>query len=62
LYSHHREDPEELAVKVLNGAEVSATDQAAIDEYPIDLQLNASNITLTTKDKKITISEKNKAK
>ena len=62
LYSHHREDPEELAVKVLNGAEVSATDQAAIDEYPIDLQLNASNITLTTKDKDITISEKNKAK
>lgn len=62
LYSHHREDPEELAVKVLNGAEVSATDQAAIDEYPIDLQLNASNITLTTKDKNVTISEKNKAK
>lgn len=62
LYSHHREDPEELAVKVLNGAEVSATDQATIDEYPIDLQLNAANITLTTKDKNITISEKNKAK
>lgn len=62
LYSHHREDPEELSVKVLNGAEISATDQAAIDEYPVDLQLNASNVVLTTKDKAITISEKNKAR
>lgn len=62
LYSHHREDPEELAVKVLNGAEVSATDQAEIDDYPIDLQLNASNVILTTKDKSITIAEKNKAR
>ena len=62
LYSHHREDPEELAVKVLNGAEVSATDQAEIDEYPVDLQLNASNVILTTKDKAITIAEKNKAR
>lgn len=62
LYSHHREDPEELSVKVLNGAEISATDQAAIDEYPVDLQLNASNVILTTKDKAITISEKNKAR
>lgn len=62
LYSHHREDPEELAVKILNGAEVSATDQAEIDEYPVDLQLNASNVILTTKDKAITISEKNKAR
>lgn len=60
LYSHHREDPEELAVKVLNGAEVSATDQATIKEYPVDLQLNTSNVILTTKDKDITISEKNK--
>lgn len=62
LYSHHREDPEELAVKVLNGAEISATDQAGIEEYPVDLQLNASNVILTTKDKDITISEKNKAR
>lgn len=62
LYSHHREDPEELSVKVLNGAEVSATDQAEIDEYPVDLQLNASNVILTTKDKAITIAEKNKAR
>ena len=62
LYSHHRQDPEELSIKVLNGAEVSATDQAEIDEYPVDLQLNASNVILTTKDKAITISEKNKAR
>lgn len=62
LYSHHREDPEELSVKVLNGAEVSATDQAEINEYPVDLQLNTSNIILTTKDKAITIAEKNKAR
>ena len=62
FYSHHREDPEELSVKILNGAEVSATDQAEIDEYPVDLQLNAANIILTTKDKSITISEKNKAR
>lgn len=62
LYSHHREDPEELSVKVLNGAEVSATDQAEIDEYPVDLQLNASNVILTTKDKAVTIAEKNKAR
>lgn len=62
LYSHHREDPEELSVKVLNGAEISATDKAEIDEYPVDLQLNASNVILTTKDKAITISEKNKAR
>lgn len=62
LYSHHREDPEELAVKVLNGAEISATDQTKIEEYPVDLQLNASNVILTTKDKAITISEKNKAR
>lgn len=62
LYSHHREDPEELSVKILNGAEISATDQAEIDEYPVDLQLNTSNIVLTTKDKSITISEKNKAR
>lgn len=62
FYSHHREDPEELSIKVLNGAEVSATDQAEIDEYPVDLQLNASNLILTTKDKSITIAEKNKAR
>ncbi len=62
LYSHHREDPEELSVKVLNGAEISATDQTEIEEYPVDLQLNLSNLVLTTKDKDITISEKNKAK
>ena len=62
LYSHHREDPEELSIKVLNGAEVSATDQASIDEYPVDLQLNTANIVITTKDKNITIAEKNKAK
>lgn len=62
FYSHHRTDPEELAVKILNGAEISATDQTEIEEYPVDLQLNASNVILTTKDKDITISEKNKAR
>lgn len=62
FYSHHREDPEELAIKILNGAEISATDQTEIEEYPVDLQLNAANVILTTKDKDITISEKNKAK
>lgn len=62
LYSHHRSNQEELSVKVLNGAEVSATDSAEIDEYPVDLQLNAANVTLTTKDKGVYISEKNKAR
>lgn len=62
LYSHHRADTEELSIKVLNGAEISPTDNAKIEEYPVDLQLNTSNIVLTTKDKDIYISEKNKAR
>lgn len=62
LYSHHRSDTEELSVKVLNGAEVSPTDNAEIEEYPVDLQLNTANIVVTTKDKDIYISEKNKAR
>lgn len=62
LYSHHREDPGELSIKVLDGSEISAVDSVAIDEFPVDLQLNAANIALTTKDKGIYISEKNKAR
>lgn len=38
--SHHREDPTEVSVKVLDG-----------EDNPVKLQLNAANIVLTTKDK-----------
>lgn len=40
LCSHHREDPTEVSVKVLDG-----------NDNPVKLQLNAANIVLTTKDK-----------
>ena len=40
LCSHHREDPTEVSVKVLDG-----------EDNPVKLQLNAANIVLTTKDK-----------
>lgn len=40
LCSHHREDPTEVSMKVLDG-----------NDNPVKLQLNAANIVLTTKDK-----------
>ena len=40
LCSHHREDPTEVSVKVVDG-----------NDNPVKLQLNAANIVLTTKDK-----------
>ena len=45
LYSHHREEGKqnEVALKILNGEEKT--------EYPVQLQINASDIVLTTKDK-----------
>ena len=40
LCSHHRQDPTEVSMKVLDG-----------NDNPVKLQLNAANIVLTTKDK-----------
>lgn len=40
LCSHHREDPTEVSMKVLDG-----------NDNPVKLQINAANIVLTTKDK-----------
>lgn len=58
LYSHHRAaaNQKEVTVKVMNGSETSY-DGTSISDYPVDLQVNCANITLTTKDKGTYISE-----
>lgn len=62
LYSHHRGNQDELSIKVLNGSEISSTDNTEISEYPVDLQFNVANVVLSTKDKNVYVSEKNKAR
>ena len=61
LYSHHRkaDNQKEVSIKTLNGSKLSR-DGSEIPEYPVDLQINAANINLTTKDKSTYISEVNK--
>lgn len=61
LCSHHRivDNKREVSIKAMNGSKLSFDGTTAIDEYPVDLQLNAANITLTTKDKATYISDIN---
>ena len=62
LYSHHREPGKhrEVSMKVMNGSELSVDETTELGDYPVDLQLNVANITITTKDKSTYISEENK--
>lgn len=61
LCSHHRivDNKREVSIKAMNGSKLSFDGTTEIDEYPVDLQLNAANITLTTKDKATYISDIN---
>lgn len=57
FYSHHREGNEdEVAIKIMNGAETDVP-----SDYPVKLQLNCSEINLTTKDKNLHPKDKDKA-
>ena len=47
-------------MKVMNGSELSVDETTELGDYPVDLQLNVANITITTKDKSTYISEENK--
>ena len=62
LYSHHRDagNQRELLVKVMNGSNVSVDGVSEIDDYPVELKVNAANLTLTTEDKDLYITEVNK--
>ena len=58
FYSHHREGNEdEVAIKVMNGAELIPE----ASDYPVKLQINCSEINLTTKDKNLHPKNKDKA-
>lgn len=57
FYSHHREGNEdEVAIKIMNGAETDVP-----SDYPVKLQLNCSEINLTTKDKNLHPKDGDKA-
>lgn len=58
FYSHHREGNEdEVAIKIMNGAELIPEKT----DYPVKLQVNCSEISLTTKDKNLHPKDKDKA-
>lgn len=58
FYSHHREgNEEEVAIKIMNGAELIPEKS----DYPVKLQVNCSEINLTTKDKNLHPKDKDKA-
>lgn len=58
FYSHHREgNEEEVAIKIMNGAELIPEKS----DYPVKLQINCSEINLTTKDKNLHPKDKDKS-
>lgn len=58
FYSHHRVgNEEEVAIKIMNGAELIPQKS----DYPVKLQINCSEINLTTKDKDLHPKDGSKA-